>query len=71
MYLDSAPVWNFRAHLSAAPLKIEEELRDKSVIMHFRAHLSAAPLKNNDDRAQHTQFAGFPRSSERGPIEDI
>src|SRR5579885_3242357 len=44
---------HFRAHLSAAPLKIIRPLQVRRWELDFRAHLSAAPLKNRPEIGRH------------------
>ncbi len=66
----SKAVVHFRAHLSAAPLKIRSRFAAASAGRDFRAHLSAAPLKIMRFPLMRADRTVFPRSSERGPIED-
>src|SRR5579885_2296933 len=71
-FINFARTWyDFRAHLSAAPLKAAVAGSAQPWRQHFRAHLSAAPLKAFRSASQRHHRASFPRSSERGPIEGI
>ena len=60
---------DFRAHLSAAPLKRGFVGRTIDTLRNFRARMSAAPLKLLLPILPHLCPAIFPRSNERGPVE--
>ena len=68
---EAVDLGDFRALLSAAPLKLSGLEAIQSQLEDFRALLSAAPLKLLPEPMVSAKAPGFPRSLERGSIEAV
>src|SRR5579883_3029915 len=64
------PFWHFRDREIAAPLKNCRSTPRQRSLYHFRDREIAAPLKTKRTSRSSFHAIQFPRSRDRGPIED-
>src|SRR5579875_3119963 len=65
------PFWHFRDREIAAPLKNCRSTPRQRSLNHFRDREIAAPLKTASICSEMSAIFIFPRSRDRGPIEEI